>query len=190
MHVGQTSDTLSYIPKWEDPTSCRFPYGMHTPLQHEINLWSIPFVFCLTEAQQHLSPACKETAARACRRGLAYLRCSISSFTRAEALGCILRWAAPLLCVTGVQGHTFLEQEGVRFKTTGGLESEIAAIYNYAGEGWGSMRPESGDLEGKWKWVGELGFTPVSHPARAGVLLQLVHWWQVPALLVTFGSSE
>jgi len=34
-----------------------------------------------------------------------------------------------------VLGQAFLEQEGVRFKTKGGLEFEIAAIYHYAGEG-------------------------------------------------------
>lgn len=190
MHVGQTSDTF-LRPQMRRSTTCRFPYGMHTPLQHETNLWSIPFAFCLTEAQQHLSPACKETPGRACRRQLAYLSRSISAFTWAEVVGCILRWAAPLLCVTGTLGHTFLEREGVRFKTRGGLESEVAAIYNHAGEGWGSMRHESGDLEGEWKCELEnSGLPQTCTQLEREVLLQLVHWWQVPAALVTFGSSE
>lgn len=50
-------------------------------------------------------------------------------------MDCVLKWAVPLLCVTGVLGHTLLEQEGVRFGTRGNLESEIDPFYNYAGEG-------------------------------------------------------
>lgn len=143
----------------------RSPHGMHTPLQRETNLWNIPFVFCLTEAQQCLSPACKETPARACRRQLLYPSCSISTFTWAEVVGCILRQAVPLLCVTGVLGQIFLECEGSRFKTSRGLESKIAAIYNYAEEGWGSMRPWVRGPRGWVKmWMRELGLAPDLHP--------------------------
>lgn len=171
--------------------SCRFPCDTHIPLQHANNLWSIPFVLCLTETEQHLSPACTERAARACRRQLAHLSCTISTFTWAEVVGCIIRWAAPLLCVTGVLRHTFLEQEDVRFKKRGGLESEIADIYSYAGESWGSTRPESGDLEGEWKCeCKNSGLPQTCTQLEREVLLQLVHWWQVPAALLTFGSSE
>lgn len=169
----------------------RSPQGMHTLLQHETNLWSIPFVFCLTEAQQCLGPACKETPGRACRRQLPYPSCSISTFAWAEVVGCILRQAVPLLCVTGTLGQTFLECEGSRFKASGGLESEIAAIYNYAEEGWGSMRPESGDLEGEWKcgWENS-GLPQTCTQLEREVLLQLVHWWLVSAALVTLASLE
>lgn len=108
--AGRTNVRYSFLhPKMRRWKSCRFPYGMHTPLQHENNLWSISFAFCLTNAQHCLSSACKETLARACRGQQTHLSCSITSHGQhlhmGRVVGCILMWAAWPLCRRGGKIH-------------------------------------------------------------------------------------